>query len=308
MRHIIFIFTLLGLAQAQTITVTGKIAITGTFTIDSSSPPNPYTTLASVDDITTITTSAPPGWQKCTLATSCGPGGTGTPSLYTLTFNDTTHTLDGAALKISYTDPANTNQLATYKAFGGTSRADSVNNAKVAALTHFICTYNRYPDSNSVSFTSEYEQDCGKFSVSETGPNTSDGTNFMFGSQCITGTHIFQLFNQAANVWVNATYSGGNVPCTVTANTFNNFVITGHIVSGDQSSCISGGLHYPMDVYDSVTINGTTYTITNTNTCAGDLNPTFSSLFFTQVQEDSTAGSGGTNMNEWIDVTGTQYY
>jgi hypothetical protein len=62
--------------------------------------------------------------------------------------------------------------------------------------------------------------DCGFFSPLSTGPNTTNGTNYMFGMQCNIPAGHLQIWNGGAGGgWVNAMYSGGIIPCSVSANT-----------------------------------------------------------------------------------------
>jgi hypothetical protein len=132
----------------------------------------------------------------------------------------------------------------------------------------------------------------------------------MFGDQCVIGTGVFQIWNGGlGGGWVNATYSGGNIPCSVNANAFNSLVVRGHIVTGDQTSCTSGGRGYPLLHYDLIIWNGNSYIPTNTNTCAQPLNASFSSLVFQQIQADvGNAGSGGAFLDIWYDELRMSYY
>ena len=264
----------------------------------------------NLDDITTTTTSTAPGWETCIIG-ACGggsPGGTGTPSVFAQTFNDTTHTLDGAATKVTFTDPANTNWLSTYKIFG-----NSANNLLVSTYSHFESSFNFYPDANAKTYVSEYEADQGFFSPLSVGSNTPNGTNYMFGTQCNAGTGVLQLWDQGTSGgWVNGTYNNGsstvNIPCSVNGTAWNNEYVVGHIVLGDQTSCTSGSNTFPMDHYDIVCWNGSCYAPNNTNTCAGALTSGFASLVFQQVQADSTSGTSSNNANIWYDELYMLYY
>lgn len=247
---------------------------------------DPYTYLNNIDDITTTTSSVPPGWQQCLGA--CAGGGSFPPSTLTQTWGSSATTL-------TFNEPAAADWLDTYKILGGSSRSDHTYDSYIAGLSHWWMQLTFAPDANALLYSQEYEIDNGWFCTTCIGANTSTGTNYMFGLQCKIGTGI-QIWDQATGGgWVNSSYSGGIIPCSVGAT--NTVTLMGHIVVGDQTSCSSGGVTngFPTDHYDFICWNGLCYVPTNTNTCAGILNGSFATLLFTQVQADTPSGTSSNN-------------
>jgi hypothetical protein len=265
-----------------------------------------YTFLPSVDD---LTTQGNPGWAFCYIG-NCGggsPGGNGTPTSVTDTFGVASPSLDGAALQVSMVAPAatqGTNELYIYKV-GGNPTADTINNLQMDLW--FYC------DTNCGTYVKQLEFDQAIFCTSCKYTNTmTNGTNYMFGSQCNVATGIFQVWNQASNSWINATYSGGNIPCTSggfgSPNTWHHLVETVHKVAGDGTSCTSGGLTYPSDYYDSIILDGVSYSPTNTQLCAGPLTGGFASVWLIQQQMNiGTAGSSGNAASVYYDKENFSY-
>ena len=253
---------------------------------------NPYTTLSNIDD---LTGTGNPGWNQCILP-GCNPGGNGIPTSVTQSFANHTQECDAngsmSVATVAPTSTQGTNELQTYKI--------GVNDS----ITHFALDVWFYCDSNCGTYVDQLEFDDALFCTSTactSFPNTPNGVNYMFGSQFNRQSGVFQIFNQAAGAWINATYSGGNVPGAVTTNTWHHLQENVHLVSGDGTSCTYAATTYPTEYYDSIIIDGTLYKVTNTGMCAGNLNASFAHVYLTQAQMD--VGPGGT-----VSLGPTVYY
>lgn len=306
-------------ANSTSFTVNGTYTTQATVSdsctaLNGPAPQVSSTLLPNIDDITTQAGgggSTPPGWFAC----GSGCGGTTITPVITQTFANASPAIDGASMQMSWTAADTTGQLKpgsnwldTYKIIGGSGQ-----NTFISGLTHFVSTSNFYPDTNAKTYVNQYEIDAGFFSPLSIGANTPNGTNYMFGAQCNTTSGIIQIWTGKGGTpggdWVNATYSGGNIPCTVKANTWNSLIVYGHIVTGDQTSCTNSGHTLPFDHYDLIVWNGNAYIPNNTNTCAQQLDPTFHSLVFQQVQANvGPAGSSGNTMNIYYDENSMVYW
>lgn len=286
---------------AQSVNVVGTVNLTGTINLATGGGGGGGgTTIYNIDDITTLSTS-PPGWSQCVHTTNpltnCNPGGGGTfpPATASQSFHISSPSMDGASTVGALTTPTQsggTNVLWTYKAL--------VDDA--AVQLSFDLYY--YCDTSCVSYNGQLEFDQAIFAKTYVTPNTPNGTNFMFGSQCNMATGHFQIFNQAANTWVNATYSGGIVPCSVTANVWHHLQEQGHRIAGDTGSCSLSGKTYPCEYYDYIIQDGTKYVPTNTNLPASNLPASFGGVILIQFQLDNDGGSCGTCGNtthEYLD-------
>jgi hypothetical protein len=59
--------------------------------------------------------------------------------------------------------------------------------------------------------------------------------------------------------------------------------------------------------YDNITLDGVSYTPTNTNLCAGDLPSGWASVIGTQMQIDADATTSGNTVTQYFDLVDYYY-
>lgn len=211
-------------------------------------------------------------WSTCAQP-ECHPGGKGVPVSTNQTTGNSSPSVDGASMLLTETaDSRNfyTNVLWPYKA------------KACDACTEMNTDFWAYPV--SASHVGSLEYDAFVF----------DGTNqldIMWGVQWNQRTGKWQVWNQGTSQWVDTSVTIGP-----TFGAWNHLAFIDHRVIGD-ASCEGTECLY----YDSMTLNGTTYTL-NMAEPAGPIHPGWHSVSGFQFQLDAAPVSGGTaTVSEYID-------
>jgi hypothetical protein len=299
------VLSLAGIAHAQ-FTVSGFGAISG-FGINggvvgSGGGGGGYTEISGIDD---ITTQGSPGWSAC--VGSCAGGNNPTSNVQS--FGVSTQSEDGASMSMAMVaGSGGANWAEVYKAV---HNPDAYSEFKIDL--YFYC------DTNCGAYVKQYEFDDFQFCAGCTdGGVFPNGIEYMFGFQCdlTRSGGVAEVWSQGGHEkggagWITATYSGGNIPCTaagfLSPNTWHHLQKTLHRVIGDYSSCTYSTYSFPSMYYDNITLDGTSYTPTNTNLCAGDLPSGWSSVIGTQMQIDADATTSGNTVTEYFDLVDYYY-
>jgi hypothetical protein len=193
--------------------------------IQSQIPASQY---ANVDDNPELS-----GWDTCVIGLCPGggtPGGSNPPASYSFTNGVTTHSCDGASAYLTETsakveDEANSNILASYMA----GSQDTVN-----SFVSSFCFY-------LTGTVDEAEFDTFQFNVAK-------NTEFMFGTQCVTGGD-WEIWNQKAGSWVSL-----GVRCSLSFDMLHKMSKTMHWNPSDTGDCAGQICMY----YDAMVLDGTT--------------------------------------------------
>lgn len=237
------------------------------YTTDGSTPAVPVTS-------TNIDTSLT-NWSTCVIGTCAGtppgsPGGTGTPTAYSQTINNSSPSgaPSGVSMLLSQTaNVSNTNALWTYKS-----------PTKCDACTALNSSFSIQLGSNSAQ-ASQFEFDNFNFSVTA-------NKNYMAGHQYNQVTGKWQVFNGATQSWVDTSVT-----------TFISYSAWHTLAFSDTVTSCSGT---PGIMFNSVTIDGTVHAI---NLCepAATLPGNFASTVGTQFQINIGTITGSQTVVEDID-------
>ncbi|MGH9617646.1 MAG: hypothetical protein ACRD28_12970 [Acidobacteriaceae bacterium] len=211
-------------------------------------------------------------WSTCAQP-DCHPGGKGIPVSTNQTIGNSNPSVDGASMLLTETaDSKNfyTNVLWVYKA------------KACDACTQMSTDFWAYPV--SASHVGSLEYDAFVF-------DAADQLDIMWGVQWNQRRGKWQVWNQGTNRWVDTTVTTGP-----TFGDWNHLQFADHRVLGDTSCAGTECLYY-----DSMTLNGTTYTL-NMAEPAGAIHPGWHSVSGFQFQLDAAPVSSGTaTISEYID-------
>jgi hypothetical protein len=211
-------------------------------------------------------------WSTCAQP-ECHPGGKGVPVSTNQTINNTDPSTDGASMLVTETIDSKTSYtdvLWPYKIKG------------CDTCTQMNTDFRVYPVSSDHVATLEY--DAFLF-------DATNQLNIMWGMQWNQRRGKWQVWNQGGDRWVDTSVTTGP-----TFGDWNHIQIADHRVIGDTSCDGSECLYY-----DSLTLNGTTYTLNMTEP-AGPIHPGWHSVSGFQFQLDATPVKSGTaTLSEYID-------
>ncbi len=211
-------------------------------------------------------------WSTCAQP-ECHPGGKGIPVSTSQTIGNASPSVDGASMMVTETVDSPTfytDVLWPYKMKG------------CDACTQMNTDFWVYPVSSSHVASLEY--DAFLF-------DATNQLNIMWGVQWNQRTGKWQIWNQGKNSWIDT-----NVTAGPTFGAWNHLQFADHRVIGD-TNCDGTECLY----YDSMTLNGTTYTLKRTEP-VGAIHPGWHSVSGFQFQLDATPMTGGTaTVSEYVD-------
>ncbi len=211
-------------------------------------------------------------WSTCAQP-NCHPGGKGIPVSTNQTINNASPSRDGASMLVTETVDSTssyTDVLWPYKLKG------------CDTCTQMNTDFWVYPVSSSHVASLEYDS----FLFDAT-----NNLNIMWGTQWNQRRRRWQIWNQGGDQWVDTSVTTGP-----TFGSWNHIQLAEHRVIGDTSCAGTECLYY-----DSLTLNGTTYTLDLTEP-AGPIHPGWHSVSGFQFQLDATPVSGSpVTLSEYID-------
>lgn len=211
-------------------------------------------------------------WSTCAQP-ECYPGGKGIPVSTDQTINNSSPSVDGASMLLAMTANSKafyTDVLWPYKTRG------------CDACTQMRTDFWAYPVSPAHVAALEY--DAFLF-------DATNQLNIMWGVQWNQRKGRWQIWNQGKSQWMDTTVTSGP-----TFGVWNHLQFADHRVIGD-TACDGTECLY----YDSMTLNGTTYTL-NLTEPAGPIHPGWHSVAGFQFQLDATPAAGGpVTLVEYID-------
>lgn len=219
---------------------------------------------ATIMQYSTAGQAATTNWGTC--GTTACAGGAGNSASLAQTTGVASPSVSGSAMALSFSSPASGNNALYYWKPGICD----------------TCKWIRFEfDVWPSSGTANWEFD--SFIV-----NTANNVDAMFGKQCNTVSGFWQYANQSSS-WTN-----GPIPCSLVAGTQYHIVFVDHYDPLDTSA--PGGL--PWLYYDTITINGTTYSWAGSKIVATTVPTGWTHIFGCQFQMDSNAAA---TLTEYVD-------
>lgn len=228
------------------------------------------------------------GWQYCP-STTCS-GGSSPQTGYSLpTFGISNPSLSGSAMELSLSGPSSTN-------FGWYQNTNFSDTSTYSALNFEFYV-------PSLTNIQALENDQFRYLTTSGGGDVSQNTRMYFGTQWLTSTHHFQVWNSYCATGCSGNWVDTGDSATISTGAWHHLIIVTHHVRGDTSG--SGG--YPVMYYDAIILDGTTVVANFHSGTSGGALPsgwTEQTGAMFQLDTNSTCGSACT-VTEYIDEANT---